>query len=107
MGLLLILKFQEPYAAYVISLMGIYWMTECIPIPVTSFIPITLFPLFGILASGKIFYVKFGYTLELGEFSFIPDRVTSVYLQDSLLFYWEDAYLLCRLNTPISIPESL
>jgi di/tricarboxylate transporter len=56
---------QEPYAAYVIMLMSIYWMTECIPLPITAFLPALLYPLFGITSS---------------------DKVTSAYFQDSILF---------------------
>lgn len=45
--------------------MAIYWMTECIPLPITAFLPAILYPLFGIASS---------------------DKVTSAYLQDSILF---------------------
>ena len=39
---------------YVILLMAIYWMTEALPLPITSLIPVVLFPLFGILDTGKV-----------------------------------------------------
>jgi len=67
--------------------MAIYWMTECIPIPVTSFIPIILFPLFGILSTGKSkSHNTVGAYKNLDYLDCPPGRVTSVYLQDSLLF---------------------
>ncbi|MGO4818738.1 SLC13 family permease [Flavobacterium sp. W22_SRS_FP1] len=34
-------------------LMAIWWVTECIPIYATAFVPIALFPLLGILEAGK------------------------------------------------------
>lgn len=33
-------------------LMAIWWVTECIPIYATTFIPVTMFPLLGILDTG-------------------------------------------------------
>ena len=33
-------------------LMAIWWITECIPIYATAFVPIALFPLLGILDAG-------------------------------------------------------
>ena len=37
------------YALGVALLMAIWWVTECIPIYATAFVPIALFPLLGIL----------------------------------------------------------
>ncbi|CAG7816075.1 unnamed protein product [Allacma fusca] len=56
---------KEPYAAYVISLMAVYWMTECLPLAITSLLPIALFPIFGIVSS---------------------DDLATVYMKDSILF---------------------
>jgi len=39
---------EAKYVAAVTILMGFWWLTEAIPIPVTSLIPIILFPLLGI-----------------------------------------------------------
>ncbi|XP_041468313.1 uncharacterized protein LOC121418475 isoform X2 [Lytechinus variegatus] len=36
------------YVAFTIFLMGTFWVTEVIPLPVTALMPIVLFPLFGI-----------------------------------------------------------
>lgn len=38
---------------YVVLLMAVYWVTEALPLPVTSMIPIVLFPTMGILESEK------------------------------------------------------
>ncbi|XP_046740192.1 protein I'm not dead yet-like [Diprion similis] len=36
---------------YVVAIMALYWVTEALPLPITSFIPIVLFPLLGILST--------------------------------------------------------
>ncbi|XP_025989688.2 protein I'm not dead yet, partial [Solenopsis invicta] len=42
---------QEVRCAYVILLMGGYWVTDCFPMAVTSLIPVVLFPALGILST--------------------------------------------------------
>ena len=42
------LSFEGKAAAGCALLMAIWWMTEAVPIPVTSLLPLVLFPLFGI-----------------------------------------------------------
>ncbi|XP_059511419.1 solute carrier family 13 member 2-like [Stegostoma tigrinum] len=39
---------------YTIILMAIYWCTEALPLAVTAFIPVLLFPMFGIMESSKV-----------------------------------------------------
>ncbi|KAG5317927.1 INDY1 protein, partial [Acromyrmex heyeri] len=41
----------EVRCAYIVLLAAGYWVTECLPIGITSLIPIVLFPLFGILST--------------------------------------------------------
>jgi len=48
------LAFAGRAAAGCAFLMAIWWMTEAIPIPVTSMLPLVLFPLFGIGTFGEI-----------------------------------------------------
>ncbi|MFT4576834.1 MAG: sodium-dependent dicarboxylate transporter 2/3/5 [Polaribacter sp.] len=43
------MKKEAMYALGVALLMAIWWVTECIPIYATAFVPIALFPLLGIL----------------------------------------------------------
>ncbi|XP_048464495.1 solute carrier family 13 member 3-like [Rhincodon typus] len=45
---------MEGRCLYVILLMATYWCTEALPIAVTSLLPISLFPLLGILPSSKV-----------------------------------------------------
>lgn len=40
--------------AYTIIIMGIYWMTECLPMAVTALLPIVLFPWLGVLGSKQV-----------------------------------------------------
>ncbi|XP_053607490.1 protein I'm not dead yet-like isoform X2 [Plodia interpunctella] len=40
-------KYQ--WCAYTLVLMAIYWVTECIPLAITSFLPIVIFPLTGVM----------------------------------------------------------
>lgn len=43
----------EKRCLYVVLLMGGFWVTECLPLPVTALIPMVLFPLMGILNSDE------------------------------------------------------
>lgn len=36
---------------YVVLLMTMYWVTEALPLPITSMLPLVLFPVLGILVS--------------------------------------------------------
>ncbi|XP_069744271.1 Na(+)/dicarboxylate cotransporter 3 isoform X2 [Narcine bancroftii] len=45
---------KEGKCLYVILLMAVYWCTEALPIAVTSLLPISLFPLLGVLPSSKV-----------------------------------------------------
>lgn len=40
--------------AYVVCLMAVYWMTEALPLPVTSLIPMVLLPLLGIMSTNEV-----------------------------------------------------
>ncbi|ESN98502.1 hypothetical protein HELRODRAFT_84466, partial [Helobdella robusta] len=45
---------------YVLLLMISYWLTESLPLPITSLLPMVLFPAFGIMKGKKIamFYIS-------------------------------------------------
>ncbi|XP_046440691.1 solute carrier family 13 member 5-like isoform X4 [Daphnia pulex] len=45
---------KEGRAAYVIIIMAIYWMVEVLPLAITSLLPVVLFPLLGIMDTGKV-----------------------------------------------------
>jgi di/tricarboxylate transporter len=45
---------QEAQCGYTIMIMAIYWMTEALPLPVTSLIPVVALPLFGIMETGDV-----------------------------------------------------
>lgn len=46
--------FQLGRGAYVLLIMSVYWATECIPLAVTGFVPIILYPCLGILTSEEV-----------------------------------------------------
>ena len=44
---------------FVLMLMSVYWLSECIPMAITSLLPVLLYPLFGIMDSrttSKIYF---------------------------------------------------
>uniref|UniRef100_A0A6Q2XI58 Solute carrier family 13 member 2 n=1 Tax=Esox lucius TaxID=8010 RepID=A0A6Q2XI58_ESOLU len=47
-------KAMEAKCGFVIILMAVYWCTECIPLAVTALLPVILFPMMGIMQSGKV-----------------------------------------------------
>lgn len=61
---------QAPGMAAIVTLMGVWWILEAAPIPVTSLLPLVLFPLFGIsdMATAGAFYGKSTIFLFLGGF---------------------------------------
>ncbi|XP_072918144.1 LOW QUALITY PROTEIN: Na(+)/dicarboxylate cotransporter 3 [Hemitrygon akajei] len=52
--ILLFMPPKEGRCLFVIVLMAVYWCTEALPIPVTSLLPISLFPLLEVLPSSKV-----------------------------------------------------
>lgn len=40
--------------AFVVLLMSVYWIVQCVPIAITSLIPCILFPFFGIMRSEDV-----------------------------------------------------
>ena len=34
--------------------MAVFWMTEALPLPVTSLLPVVLFPLLGVMSTGRV-----------------------------------------------------
>ena len=66
---------KEAKTAYVILVMTVYWVSVAIPLPVTSLLPIALFPFMGIMGTtevcsqyfkGSIVVFVCGVTLALG-----------------------------------------
>lgn len=47
-------RMKEAECGYVILIMAIFWMTEALPLPVTSLIPVVALPLFGIMETSDV-----------------------------------------------------
>ena len=45
---------QAANAAYVIFIIAIYWMTEAVPLVVSSLLPLVLFPALGVLTAKQV-----------------------------------------------------
>ncbi|XP_041053173.1 solute carrier family 13 member 5-like isoform X2 [Carcharodon carcharias] len=54
MPLPIVVRTTEAYCGYIVLLMAVYWCTEVIPLAITSFLPILLFPTFGIMPSKTV-----------------------------------------------------
>ncbi|XP_041053375.1 solute carrier family 13 member 2-like isoform X2 [Carcharodon carcharias] len=68
MPLPIVVRTTEAYCGYIVLLMAVYWCTEVIPLAITSFLPILLFPTFGIMPSKTVSkqYLKDTNVLFLG-----------------------------------------
>ena len=83
--------------------MGCYWLGELLPIPVTSLIPVILFPVLGVMTTAEVL---------LSYFSYFPNSPTSIssFLLTILLSYsylsspTYTATLLSDLHLPYSPP---
>ena len=60
--------FQEATCGYVLILMATYWCTTCMPLYVTSLIPVFLFPLLGMLDSAEVAEHFLNVCLKLGYY---------------------------------------
>ncbi|XP_046437439.1 solute carrier family 13 member 2-like [Daphnia pulex] len=56
---------QEALTGYVVVIMAVYWMTEALPLPVTSLLPIIAFPLLGIMNTGQVCMNYFSETVVM------------------------------------------
>ncbi|KOB72155.1 putative sodium/dicarboxylate cotransporter, partial [Operophtera brumata] len=41
------------WVAYTLMLMAVYWVTECVPLPITSFLPVLIFPMAGVMNTSE------------------------------------------------------
>ncbi|XP_063825391.1 protein I'm not dead yet-like [Ostrinia nubilalis] len=45
---------KHQWCGYTLVLMGIYWLAECIPLEITSFLPVLIFPLTGVMTTAEV-----------------------------------------------------
>nr|KAI8753365.1 solute carrier family 13 member 5-like [Biomphalaria glabrata] len=82
---------RQAKCGYTIAVMAVYWITEALPIGVTSLIPVVVFPLLGVLTAREVSGVYFndtsmlyvgGLTVAIAlEVWDIPKRVTLLVLR--------------------------
>ncbi|XP_061406338.1 solute carrier family 13 member 1-like isoform X2 [Lethenteron reissneri] len=48
------LPYSEAHCGYVLIITAVFWITEALPLPVTGFVPLFLFPLLGVAKSGDV-----------------------------------------------------
>ncbi|XP_067015099.2 protein I'm not dead yet [Anabrus simplex] len=51
---LVITESKEARCGFVVVVMAVFWMTEVVPLPVTSLLPVVLFPLLGVLDTDHV-----------------------------------------------------
>uniref|UniRef100_X1YUW4 Citrate transporter-like domain-containing protein n=1 Tax=Capitella teleta TaxID=283909 RepID=X1YUW4_CAPTE len=54
----MIIVYQSPtvQCGYVILIMAVFWITECVPMGLTAFLPIIIFPTMGLMSVGEVRY---------------------------------------------------
>jgi di/tricarboxylate transporter len=48
--------YEPMVCAYVLLIMSVYWMTETLPLPITSLIPVVAFPLAGVMSTVRTIF---------------------------------------------------
>jgi di/tricarboxylate transporter len=49
--------YEPMVCAYVLLIMSVYWMTEALPLPITSLIPVVAFPLAGVISTVNVLFL--------------------------------------------------
>jgi hypothetical protein len=49
------------WCAYTILIMAVYWICECLPLAITSLIPVVLLPLTGITNLASLLFIDYIY----------------------------------------------
>lgn len=45
---------QAGWCLYVVLLMATYWMTEALPLPITAFLPLFMYPITGVMGAKTV-----------------------------------------------------
>ncbi|XP_068087069.1 protein I'm not dead yet-like [Anabrus simplex] len=73
--------YNQTRCAYVVLVMSLFWITEALPLPVTSMIPIVAFPLMGILPTEEVCMVYFKET----NMMFVGGLIVAIAIEHSNL----------------------
>lgn len=90
---------QKARCAYVVSIVGLYWIVEPIPLGATSLIPIVLYPMLGVLTTEKTCQL---YMNDI-NLMFLGTLIMAVAIEHSHLHQRIALKTLCLLGTGIKM----
>uniref|UniRef100_A0A6M2D9Q7 Putative na+/dicarboxylate na+/tricarboxylate and phosphate transporter n=1 Tax=Rhipicephalus microplus TaxID=6941 RepID=A0A6M2D9Q7_RHIMP len=93
---------QKARCAYVVSIVGLYWIVEPIPLGATSLIPIVLYPMLGVLTTEKTCQL---YMNDI-NLMFLGTLIMAVAIEHSHLHQRIALKTLCLLGTGIKMSVS-
>ncbi|KAL3258947.1 hypothetical protein MRX96_016615 [Rhipicephalus microplus] len=92
-------KAQKARCAYVVAVVGFYWITEPIPLGATSLIPIVLFPMLGVLTTEQTCVLYMNET----NIMFVGTLIMAIAIEHSHLHQRIALKTLCLLGTGIKM----
>ncbi|KAH8039859.1 hypothetical protein HPB51_009115 [Rhipicephalus microplus] len=90
---------QKARCAYVVAVVGFYWITEPIPLGATSLIPIVLFPMLGVLTTEQTCVLYMNET----NIMFVGTLIMAIAIEHSHLHQRIALKTLCLLGTGIKM----
>ncbi|KAK8775205.1 hypothetical protein V5799_031449 [Amblyomma americanum] len=90
---------QKSRCAYVVSIVGLYWIVEPIPLGATCLIPIVLYPMLGVLTTEKTCQLYMNDT----NIMFLGTLIMAIAIEDSHLHQRIALKTLCLLGTSIKM----
>jgi len=79
--LIFYVKTSEAKCAFLIMTMAVFWVTECVPLPVTALLPIILLPFLGIMTTDDVCITYF----KESNMMFIGSLITAIAVEKCLL----------------------
>lgn len=86
---------SEAKCAYVLAVLGLYWMFEVIPISVAALMPFVMFPMMGILPTDSISAIYFADT----NFLLLGGMIVALAVEETQLHERIALAVMCRLGS--------